>query len=212
MRKGLTQISQAGNPKRKRPNCHRSKTPRSRGVGTPSWAGPLTTSPRGLWVSGYLPRAMADSAQRAAIRKPTKLRAHQISVGGSFGGFLHAELSANGSIMLLVIWIAIDWFLSSTLRLHSRITPTRPLTLTMFYIWLSFVGEFTFADGESDGLLVLTCTVAVRTQVARVRHRATRDVRRTTEEQALREGGALRIEDTLSQALRWGEGRVSLCS
>ena len=89
--------------------------------------------------------------------------------------------------MLLVIWIAMDWFLSSTLRLHSRITPTRPLTLTMFYIWLSFVGEFTFADGESDGLLVLTCTVAVRTQVARVRHRATRDVRRTTEEQALRE-------------------------
>ena len=81
--------------------------------------------------------------------------------------------------MLLVIWIAMDWFLSSTLRLHSRITPTRPLTLT--------VGEFTFADGESDGLLVLTCTIAVRTQVARVRHRATRDVRRTTEEQALRE-------------------------
>ena len=32
-------------------------------MGTPSWAGPLTTSLRGLWVSGYLPRAMADSAQ-----------------------------------------------------------------------------------------------------------------------------------------------------
>ena len=32
-------------------------------VGTPSWAGPLTTSLRGLWVSGYLPRAMADRAQ-----------------------------------------------------------------------------------------------------------------------------------------------------
>ena len=32
--------------------------PRCRGVGTPSWAGPLTTSLRGLWVSGYLPRAM----------------------------------------------------------------------------------------------------------------------------------------------------------
>ena len=50
--------------------------------------------------------------------------------------------------MLLVIWIAIDWFLSSTLRLHSRITPTRPLTLTMFYIWLSFVGEFTLRMGN----------------------------------------------------------------
>ena len=79
---------------------------------------------------------------------------------GYFGGLLHAELSANLSssrlmcsilldgCILLVIWIAIDWFLSSTLRLHSRITPTRPLTLTMFYIWLSFVGEFTFADGN----------------------------------------------------------------
>ena len=42
---------------------HCSKTPRCRGVGTLSWAGPLTTSLRGLWVSGYLPRATADRAQ-----------------------------------------------------------------------------------------------------------------------------------------------------
>ena len=42
---------------------HCSKMPRCRGVGTPSWAGLLTTSLRGLWVSGYLPRAMADPAQ-----------------------------------------------------------------------------------------------------------------------------------------------------
>ena len=42
---------------------HCSVTPRSRGVGTPSWAGPLTTSLWGLWVSGYLPRAMADREQ-----------------------------------------------------------------------------------------------------------------------------------------------------
>ena len=76
--------------------------------------------------------------------------------------------------------------LSSTLRLHSRVTPTRPLTLTMFEIWSSFVGEFTFADGECDCLLVLTCTVAVWTEVARIGHRATQDVRWTTEEQALR--------------------------
>ena len=33
--RGLTQISRADNPKRKRPNCH-SKTPRSRGGGHPS--------------------------------------------------------------------------------------------------------------------------------------------------------------------------------
>ena len=69
--RGLTQISRAGNPKRPHPNCqgrllhqrHCSKTPRCRGVGTPSWAGPLTTSLRGLCVSGYLLRAMADRAQ-----------------------------------------------------------------------------------------------------------------------------------------------------
>ena len=42
---------------------HCSVTPRSRGVGTPTWAGPLTTSLWGIWVSGYLPRAMADRAQ-----------------------------------------------------------------------------------------------------------------------------------------------------
>ena len=61
-KRGFTRISRAGNPKRKRPNCH-CKTPRSRGVGTPSWTGPLTTSLRGLWVSGYLSRAMADRTQ-----------------------------------------------------------------------------------------------------------------------------------------------------
>ena len=47
--------------------------------------------------------------------------------------------------------------------------------------------EITFADGECDCWLVSTSTVAVWTQVARNGHRATRDVRRTTEEQALRE-------------------------
>ena len=46
---------------------HSFVTPRSREVGTPSWAGPLTTSLRGLWASGYLPRAMAD---RARGRRP----------------------------------------------------------------------------------------------------------------------------------------------
>ena len=63
LNKGLTQISRAGIPKRPLVNCqsrvrllkqrHRRDLPRSRGVGTPSWAGPLTTSLRGLWVSGY---------------------------------------------------------------------------------------------------------------------------------------------------------------
>ena len=38
-------------PKETRPNCH-SKTPRSRGVGTLRVTEPLTTSLRGLWVSG----------------------------------------------------------------------------------------------------------------------------------------------------------------
>ena len=40
-----------------------SRRPDAVGWGTPSWAGPLTTSLRGLWVSGNLSRAMADRAQ-----------------------------------------------------------------------------------------------------------------------------------------------------
>ena len=117
--------------------------------------------------------------------------------------------------MLAIFWDRVDevlWLPLRSRRSHSRSWLQRPLTLTMYKIWASFVEEITFADGECDGLLFLTCTVAVWTEVTRIGHRATRDVRRTTEEQALLEGGALRIEDTLSQALRWGEGRVSLCS
>ena len=49
-------------------------------------------------------------------------------------------------------------------------------------------------------------------QLVRNGYPATQDIRWTREVQVLREGGALRVEDTLSQALRWGEGRVSLCS
>ena len=41
-------------------------TPRSRGVGTLGVAGPLTTSLRGLWVSGLLPPENGGSYQRAA--------------------------------------------------------------------------------------------------------------------------------------------------
>ena len=90
------------------------------------------------------------------------------------------------------------WSLCSTLRLHSRVTPTRPLTLTMYCFRAGIVEEFTFADGECDCWLVTTSPVAVRTQVARNGHRVTRDVRRTTEEQALREAllfRPCRVED-----------------
>ena len=59
-----------------------------------------------------------------------------------------------------------------------------------FCIRAAIVGEFTLADAECDYLLVLTCSVAVRTEVARIGHRATRDVRRRTGEQALRGGSA----------------------
>ena len=48
---GALSLPRAGNPKRPFPNCH-SKTPRSRGVGTLRVTEPLTTSLRGLWVSG----------------------------------------------------------------------------------------------------------------------------------------------------------------
>ena len=69
---GGSPVSRAGIPKRPLPNCQAGptassaplfSTPRCRGVGTPSWTGPLTTSLRGLWVSGNLSRAMADRAQ-----------------------------------------------------------------------------------------------------------------------------------------------------
>ena len=74
-----------------------------------------------------------------------------------------------------------------SLSSRSRSCLQRPLTSTLYGILVVFVGEFTFADGECDYWLASTSTVAVRTQVARNGHRATRDVRRTTEEQALRE-------------------------
>ena len=48
---GAPSLPQAGNPKRPFPNGH-SKTLRSREVGTLRVTEPLTTSIRGLWVSG----------------------------------------------------------------------------------------------------------------------------------------------------------------
>ena len=74
--RGLTQISRAGIPKRPLPNCQAGPTASSTPLflnaqkpsgGHPKWAGPLTTSLRGLWVSGYLPRAMVE---RAKGRRP----------------------------------------------------------------------------------------------------------------------------------------------
>ena len=64
-KRGLTQNSRAGNPKRCDLNCHSradcfiNATPLRRPVAV-GWAplvcaGPLTTSLRGLWVSGYCP-------------------------------------------------------------------------------------------------------------------------------------------------------------
>ena len=63
----------------------------------------------------------------------------------------------------------------------------RSLTSTLYCILVAFVEKFAFEDEEWDCWLVSTSTVAVRTEVARIGYRATRDVRRTTEEQALRE-------------------------
>ena len=51
---------------------HLSATPRSRGVGTLRVAGPLTTSLRGLWVSGILSPGNGGTSCRAATPKPTK--------------------------------------------------------------------------------------------------------------------------------------------
>ena len=41
-------------------------------MGTPSWAGPLATSLRGLWISGLLPPYNGGPCARAATRKPTR--------------------------------------------------------------------------------------------------------------------------------------------
>ena len=68
----------------------------------------------------------------------------------------------------------------------------------MYRIRAAFVEEFALADEEWDCQLVSTSTVAVRKQVGQIGHRATRDVRRTTEEQALREAllfRPCRVED-----------------
>ena len=43
----------------------------------------------------------------------------------------------------------------------------------MYCIRVGSLRNFTFADEECDGLLVLTCTVAVRTEVNWIGHRAT---------------------------------------
>ena len=78
--RGFTQNSRAGVPKRPLPNCQAGPTASSTPllldahmpwVGTPSWAGPLTTSLRGLWVSGYLPPCNGGPCKRAT-RKPTR--------------------------------------------------------------------------------------------------------------------------------------------
>ena len=82
---------------------------------------------------------------------------------------------------------ALDVRLSQQGPVSSPLWRRRSLTSTLYCIRAAFVEKFTFEGEEWDCWLVSTSTVAVRTQVARNGHRATRDVRRTTEEQALRE-------------------------
>ena len=53
---------------------HSFESPRSRGVGALGVAGPLTTSLRGLWVSGLLPPDNGGSYQRAASLEPATRR------------------------------------------------------------------------------------------------------------------------------------------
>ena len=76
-------------------------------------------------------------------------------------------------------------------------------TFLWFCIRVAFVEEFAFADEEWDCWLVSTSTVTVRTEVARIGHRATLDVRRTTEQQAVLEALHFRprrgVEDARAQ-------------
>ena len=79
----------------------------------------------------------------------------------------------------------------------------------MYRIRAAFVEEFDLADEEWDCQLVSTSTVTVRKKVVRIGHRATRDVRRTTQEQALREALQFRLRRSrrrpkLDTSLRWG--------
>ena len=102
-----------------------------------------------------------------------------------------------------------------SLSSRSRSWLQRPLTSSMCRIRAAFVEEFALAGEEWDSQLVSTSTVAVQKQVARIGHRATRDVRRTTEEQALREALLFRLcrgrrRLTLNASLRHDE--TSLCS
>ena len=76
-------------------------------------------------------------------------------------------------------------------------------------------GQVMFACEEWDCWLASTTTVAVWTEVARIGHRATRDVRWTTEEQALQEALHFRLRRgrrrlKLNASLRHDE--TSLCS
>ena len=102
-----------------------------------------------------------------------------------------------------------------SLSSRSRSWLQRPLTLSMYRIRAAFVEEFDLADEEWDCQLVSTSTVTVRTEVARIGHRATRDVRRKTEEQALREACSsdfAGVEDVRSRTPLWGGGWTSQCS
>ena len=89
-----------------------------------------------------------------------------------------------------------------SLSSRSRSWLQRPLTSRLYRIRAAIVEEFALADEEWDCQLVSTSTVAVRTGVARIGHRATRDVRGTREKQALRE--ALKFQSL------WGRRRLKL--
>ena len=71
------------------------------------------------WISGALATCWTRKSSELGLSsypssedssdKSSELRAHQISVGGSFGGFLHAELSANCSSELSAEVISQSW-------------------------------------------------------------------------------------------------------
>ena len=64
----------------------------------------------GLLDEEVLPAGLSSyPSSEDSSDKSSELRAHQMSVGGSFGRFLHAELSANGSSELSAEVISQSW-------------------------------------------------------------------------------------------------------
>ena len=157
-----------------------------------------STSPTMLTGPYWARSVLAGGATGASFKDKVGLEGLQNIAGGATRYFLRvAWLLLQTLAASHITWVgegeyagchiaALTWLVTSS---RSRSLLRRSLTSTLYCIRAAFVEEFAFAEEEWDCWLVSTNTVAVRTEVARIGHRATRDVRRTRAVRALR--GAL---------------------